>query len=45
MGLTVPEVTAILSDLKKKGYPVRTDIITVQEARDEILRVFAGRSL
>lgn len=40
MGLAVPEVTAILSELRKAGYPVKTDIITVDAARDEILRVF-----
>ena len=40
MGLAVPEVTAILSELRKAGYPVKTDVITVDAARDEILRVF-----
>ena len=39
MGLAVPEVTAVLSQLKKDGFPVRDDLITVEEARDEILRV------
>ncbi len=40
MGLAVPEVTAVLAQLKKAGLPVRDDLITVEEARDEILRVF-----
>lgn len=40
MGLAVPEVTAILSDLKKAGLPVRDDLITIEEAKSEILRVF-----
>ncbi len=40
MGLAVPEVTAVLSDLKKAGLAVRDDLITVEEARNEILRVF-----
>ena len=40
MGLAVPEVTAILSDLKKAGLPVRDDLITIKEAKSEILRVF-----
>ncbi len=39
MGLAVPEVTAVLSRLKAAGLPVRDDLITVEEARDEILRV------
>lgn len=41
MGLTVPEVTAVLSDLQALGYPVRTDLITVDEAKEEIFRVFS----
>lgn len=40
IGLAVPEVTAVLSDLKKMGLDVRTDLITVGEARNEILRAF-----
>ena len=39
MGLGVPAATAILSDLKRAGLPVRDDLITIEEARDEILRV------
>lgn len=39
MGLTVPEVTKVLSELRAKGYPVRTDLITVEEAANEIMRV------
>ena len=40
MGLAVPEVTAVLADLKRAGLPVRTDLITVEETAKEILRVF-----
>ena len=40
MGLAVPEVTAVLSDLRASGLPVRDDLITVEEAKKEILRVF-----
>ena len=39
MGLAVPEVMAVLADLKKAGIPVRDDLITVEEAAKEILRV------
>ena len=39
VGLGVPDVTAVLHTLKSMGMPVRTDRITVEEARDEILRV------
>lgn len=44
MGLAVPEVTVVLSDLQKMGYPVRNDLITVEEATEELLRVFAYKA-
>ena len=40
MGLAVPEAYAILSDLRKRGLPVRDGLITIEEAEREILRVF-----
>ena len=40
MGLTVPEATAVMSDLAQMGLNVRSDIITVEEAKKEILRAF-----
>ena len=40
MGLAVPEAYAILSDLRKRGLPVRDGLITMEEAEREILRVF-----
>ena len=40
IGLAVPEATAVLSDLKRMGLPVRDDLITVKDAAKEILRVF-----
>ncbi len=40
MGLAVPESAAIMSDLKAMGLPVRDGIITIEEAKAEILRVF-----
>lgn len=39
IGLSAPEVTYIMNELKEKGFPVRTDIIHMQEATKEILRV------
>ncbi|MCR5686405.1 MAG: energy-coupling factor transporter ATPase [Lachnospiraceae bacterium] len=44
MGLAVPEAQAVLSDLKKMGLPVRDDLITIDEARREILRVFGRQA-
>jgi len=40
MGLAVPEVTKVMYGLRQKGFPVREDVLTIEEARDEILRVF-----
>lgn len=38
VGLAAPEVTYIMNDLKKAGFDVNTDAITVEEARDSILK-------
>lgn len=40
MGLAAPEVTYIMHDLKKAGFQVDTDAITVEEAGNEILKCF-----
>lgn len=39
VGLAAPQVTYIMHDLAKRGLPVRTDVTTVSEAADEILKV------
>jgi energy-coupling factor transport system ATP-binding protein len=44
IGLGVPQVTYLLRALKKKGYSVKEDIITVEEARVELLRLFGGEA-
>ena len=36
IGLAAPQVTYIMHELKKNGYDVNTDAISVEEARDEI---------
>lgn len=41
IGLAVPQVTAILSDLAAMGLDVNTGLITVEEAKQEILRVLS----
>ena len=43
IGLTAPEVTYVMEGLKKAGFDVRTDIFTVEKAKNEILRVFGKR--
>ena len=40
IGLGVPEVTAVMSDLKKMGLHISDDAITVEEAVRELRRVF-----
>ncbi len=38
VGLAAPQVTYIMHDLKKRGFPVDADVTTVEEAADEIMR-------
>ncbi len=38
VGLAAPQVTYVMQDLKEKGFPVRTDVTTVTEAADEIMK-------
>lgn len=40
MQLAAPQVTYVMNTLKDKGYPVKTDATTVEEAKAEILKVF-----
>jgi energy-coupling factor transport system ATP-binding protein len=40
MGLAAPQVTYLMHDLKKAGFHVNTDCITIEEARKEILKCF-----
>lgn len=39
MGLAAPQVTYIMRALQKQGYPVNAEVITIEEARDEILQL------
>ena len=43
MHLAAPQVTYVMNKLKDKGFPVRTDITTVDEAKQEILKVLRDR--
>lgn len=40
VGLAAPQVTYIMQELKAKGFPVRTDVTTIEEATQEILQKF-----
>lgn len=44
VGLSVPQVTKMMIELHKRGYPVRTDIYTVADAKTEIKRLLGGDS-
>lgn len=39
VGLAAPQVTYIMQELKAKGLRVNTDVITIDEAKGEILRI------
>ncbi len=39
IGLAAPQVTYIMNQLKKEGFPVRTDATTIKEAANEIMKV------
>ena len=43
IGLAAPQVTYLMHALKEKGFDVDTDVITIEEARTELSRVF-GKS-
>lgn len=42
MGLAVPQITDLAARLRKSGFPVPADLITVGEAKEAILRVLKG---
>lgn len=43
VGLAAPQVTYIMQAIRSKGLPVRTDVTSIGEARDEILRVLQNK--
>ena len=43
IGLAAPQVTYLMHALREKGFDVSTDVMTVAEARAEILRVFGRK--
>lgn len=38
MGLDIPTVTKLMISLREKGWPVRSDVLTIEEAKEEILK-------
>ncbi len=43
MGLSVPQLSAVFLELKKRGIPVETNIYTVEQAKREIHRILSGK--
>ncbi|MFZ5942561.1 MAG: energy-coupling factor transporter ATPase [Bacillota bacterium] len=42
IGLGVPTVSALVKCLGNKGFPIKTDLLTMEEAKEEILRIIKG---
>jgi len=40
IGLAAPQVTYLMQEMSEAGFPVRTDVATIAEAKREILRLF-----
>ena len=40
MGLAAPQITYVVQALRQRGIPVSEDVTTVDEARDEILKLW-----
>lgn len=45
IGLSVPQVKYLAKKLKEKGFNINEDIITLEEAKREILRLFKERKI
>ena len=42
VGLAAPQVTYIMEALREKGFSVANDVTTIEEAKQEILKVIKG---
>ena len=42
IGLDVPQVLELAMKLREKGFNIREDILTIEEAKEEILKVIKG---
>ena len=43
IGLDVPQVLELATKLRNKGFDIQPDVLTVEEIKDEILKVMRGR--
>lgn len=44
IGLDIPQVLELAIKLRENGFNIREDIVTIQEAKEEILKAIRGRS-
>lgn len=44
IGLSAPQITYVMNRLKEKGLPVRTDIISLEDAKTEIVKALDGKT-
>ena len=42
IGLDIPQVLELAIKLREKGFNIREDILTIEEAKDEILKAIKG---
>ena len=42
IGLDIPQVLELAIKLREKGFNIREDILTIEEAKEEILKVMKG---
>lgn len=40
IGLAAPQITYLMNEMRDKGFPVSTNAITVEEAKEEILKMY-----
>lgn len=45
IGLAAPQVTYIMNQLKEEGFPIKTDVTTIEEATEEILRIMKQKGI
>ncbi len=43
MGLGVPQVTALMSELSKRGLAVKKEVMTIEDAEQEILKIWESK--
>ena len=45
IGLGIPQIASIVKELRDKGFNIRPDILTVEEAKEEILKEVRRRNV